>query len=89
MPPDANAAGGPVTLHLTERVPRVYGLTPADVEFLLAEHRTRPRLVPTARPGYYRLTSLGHVGTLVAPHCRLVIQPKVPLLEVPGTRMTA
>jgi 5-methylcytosine-specific restriction enzyme subunit McrC len=77
MAPDA---GPPVpTFVLTERVPGECDLTPADVAFLLAEHGTRLRLLPTARPGRYRLTSLGHVGVIVAPNCRLILKPKVPL----------
>jgi 5-methylcytosine-specific restriction enzyme subunit McrC len=67
------------TLTLIERRPRDCRLTPADVEFLLAEHSTHLELLPTARRGRYRLTPAGHVGVIVAPHCRLVIRPKVPL----------
>jgi 5-methylcytosine-specific restriction enzyme subunit McrC len=70
------------TLTLTERVPRVCRLAPADVRFLLAEHRAHLRLMPTGRRDRYRLTALGHVGVVVAPTCRLVIRPKVPLANL-------
>jgi 5-methylcytosine-specific restriction enzyme subunit McrC len=67
------------TLTLTERRPHECRLTPPDVEFLLAEHCTHLELLPTARRGRYRLTPGGYVGVIVAPRCRLVIRPKVPL----------
>jgi 5-methylcytosine-specific restriction enzyme subunit McrC len=67
------------TLALTEWRPRDCRLTPADVEFLLAEHRPHLELLPTGRRGRYRLTPGGYAGVIVAPHCRLVIRPKVPL----------
>lgn len=67
------------TFILTERVAAECRLAPADVEFLLDRHRAHVRLAPTGRPECYRLTPTGHVGTIVAPSCRLVIRPKVPL----------
>jgi 5-methylcytosine-specific restriction enzyme subunit McrC len=69
----------PPTWVLKERVPAVGWLAPADVAFLLTEHRAHVRLAPTRRPGRYRLTPTGHVGTIVGPSCRLVIRPKVPV----------
>jgi 5-methylcytosine-specific restriction enzyme subunit McrC len=67
------------TVVLTERVPHVCRLAPADVEFLLRHHRGRVEVVPTGRRRRYRLTSAGYAGVLVAPTCRLVVRPKVPL----------
>jgi 5-methylcytosine-specific restriction enzyme subunit McrC len=67
------------TLTLIERIPRECRLTPADVEFLLAEHHTHLELLPTGRRGRYRLTPGGYAGVIVAPHRRLLIRPKVPL----------
>jgi 5-methylcytosine-specific restriction enzyme subunit McrC len=67
------------TYLLTERIGAECRLTSADVDFLLAEHRTHVELVPTNRRQHYRLTPAGHVGTLLAPSCRLVIRPKIPV----------
>src|SRR5437763_1111995 len=73
-----HAAAPARTVVLTERVPHVCRLAPADVEFLLRHYRGRVEVVPAGRRRY-RLTSAGYAGTLVAPTCRLVIRPKVPL----------
>jgi 5-methylcytosine-specific restriction enzyme subunit McrC len=54
-------------------------LAPADVEFLLAEHRPQVDLAPTRQRGCYRLTPTGHVGTILGPKCRLLILPKIPV----------
>jgi 5-methylcytosine-specific restriction enzyme subunit McrC len=70
------------TYRLTERVAAECPLTPADVEFLQAHHRGHVRLAPTGRPGCYLVTPLGHVGTLVGPDCRLLIRPKIPLINL-------
>jgi hypothetical protein len=67
------------TLVLTERTPAACRLSPADVDFLLAEHRGHVEVLPTRRRGRYRVTPAGHVGVIVAPHTRLVIRPKVPV----------
>ena len=67
------------TLVLTERTASRCRLSAADVDFLLAEHRGHVELLPTRHRGRYRLTPTGHVGTIVAPHSRLVIRPKVPV----------
>jgi 5-methylcytosine-specific restriction enzyme subunit McrC len=67
------------TYALTERIGRECRLTPADVDFLLAEHRPHIELAPTGRRGHYQLTPAGHVGTIVCPTCRLVIRPKIPV----------
>jgi 5-methylcytosine-specific restriction enzyme subunit McrC len=67
------------TLRLTERVPDDCRLSPADVDFLLAAHRAHLDLTPTGKRGIYRLTPTGHVGTIVARTCRLVIRPKIPV----------
>jgi 5-methylcytosine-specific restriction enzyme subunit McrC len=69
-------------LTLTERVPLVCRLAPADVAFLLARHRRHVEVLPTGRAGRYRLTAAGHVGVVAAPTCRLVLQPKIPLRNV-------
>jgi 5-methylcytosine-specific restriction enzyme subunit McrC len=74
-----NQTALPRTYTLTERVAGECRLTAADVEFLLAGHRTHLRLAPTGRRGRYRLTPTGHVGTIVGPDCRLVIRPKIPV----------
>jgi 5-methylcytosine-specific restriction enzyme subunit McrC len=73
------AASPARTVVLTERVPHVCRLAPADVELLLRHLRGRVEVVPTGRRGRYRLTSAGYAGVIVAPACRLVIRPKVPL----------
>ncbi len=68
-----------ITLRLTERTTTDCRLSPDDVDFLLAAHRAHVRVLPTRRRDVYRLTPLGHVGTLVAPNCRLLIRPKIPV----------
>jgi 5-methylcytosine-specific restriction enzyme subunit McrC len=70
------------TLVLTERVPHVCSLHPEDVEFLVAGHRRHLELLPTGRRHRYRLTTTGVAGLIVAPHCRLVIRPKIPLANL-------
>ncbi|HEY7425713.1 MAG TPA: hypothetical protein VH682_15900 [Gemmataceae bacterium] len=70
------------TLILTERVPHVARLAPADVAFLLEHHRGHVEVLPTGRRDRYRLMALGCVGVLVAPTCRLVIRPKIPLANL-------
>lgn len=70
------------TLVLTERIGRVCRLAPADVAFLLAHHRAHLELVPAGPRHRYRLTPAGHVGVIVAPTCRLVIHPKIPLANI-------
>ncbi len=67
------------TLYLTERVPQHCRLLPADVSFLLRCHRGRLEVAPTGRRSVYHLTARGCAGVLVAPGCRLVIRPKIPL----------
>src|SRR5207302_3806309 len=69
----------PRTVMLTERVGTLCRLSPDDVDFLLACHRTHVEVAPTGRRHRYRLTPTGHVGTIVAPHSRLVLRPKIPL----------
>src|SRR5262249_34377999 len=69
----------PPTIVLTERTAAECRLEPDDVAYLLAEHRAHVDLVPTRQPSRYRLTPAGHVGTIVAPGCRLIIRPKLPL----------
>src|SRR4051794_27628875 len=70
------------TLVLTERVSHLCRLAPADVDFLLAEHRAHVELTPTGERRRYRLVAAGHVGVLVTPGCRLVIRPKIPLANL-------
>jgi 5-methylcytosine-specific restriction enzyme subunit McrC len=67
------------TLLLTERLRAECSLSGEDLEFLLAEHGHHLHIVPTRRPSVYRLTPTRLVGLLVAPTCRLVIRPKIPL----------
>jgi 5-methylcytosine-specific restriction enzyme subunit McrC len=70
------------TLHLTERRARCVRLSPVDVAFLLEHHRGRMEVLPSGRRDCYRLMALGCVGVLIAPWCRLVIRPKIPLANV-------
>jgi 5-methylcytosine-specific restriction enzyme subunit McrC len=70
------------SLYLRERVPRECRLGRADVNLLLAEHRPHVEVVPTRRRGCYCLTPTGHVGTIVLPTRRLVIRPKIPLVNL-------
>jgi 5-methylcytosine-specific restriction enzyme subunit McrC len=72
----------PRTLVLTEWVPHIARLAPVDIAFLLEHHRPRMDVRPTGRRDRYRLRALGCAGVLVAPSCRLVIRPKVPLANV-------
>lgn len=72
----------PRTLVLTERVSHVARLPPADVAFLLEQHRGRVEVLPTGRRDCYRVTALGCAGVLVAPSCRIVIRPKIPLANL-------
>lgn len=72
----------PRTLILTERTPHVTRLAPADVAFLLDHHRGRLEVQPTGRRDRYKLTALGCIGVLIAPTCRIVIRPKIPLTNV-------
>jgi 5-methylcytosine-specific restriction enzyme subunit McrC len=69
----------PPTIELTERASRTCGLAAADVDFLVAGHRAHVAVAPTSEAGCFRLTPRGHVGTIAAPGCRLVIRPKIPL----------
>jgi 5-methylcytosine-specific restriction enzyme subunit McrC len=64
---------------LTEHVGSVLRLDLADVAFLQEHHPGRFQLTPTGRRGRIRLVSLGHVGVLDLPRCRLIVQPKIPL----------
>src|SRR5579883_41170 len=72
----------PRTLNLIERRPHIARLAPADVAFLLENHRGHMEVLPTGRRDRYRLTALSCVGVLVAPTCRFVIRPKIPLANV-------
>ena len=67
------------TLMLTERCRSEHTLSGDDLDFLQAEHAHHLRIDPTRQPSRYRLTPTRCVGLLVAPTCRLVIQPKIPL----------
>jgi 5-methylcytosine-specific restriction enzyme subunit McrC len=70
------------TLLLRERIPHECRLSRADVHLLLAAHRPHVEVVPTHRPGRYRLTASGHVGTILLPARRLVLRPKIPLTNL-------
>jgi 5-methylcytosine-specific restriction enzyme subunit McrC len=72
-------SSAPRTLDLTELRPHVARLAPADVAFLLDNHRAHVEVLPTGRRDHYRLTALGCAGLLVGLTCRLVIRPKIPL----------
>jgi 5-methylcytosine-specific restriction endonuclease McrBC regulatory subunit McrC len=72
----------PRTLVLIERQPRIVRLRAVDVAFLLEHHRGQLELLPTGQRDHYRLTALGCAGVLVAPRCRFIIQPKIPLANV-------
>jgi 5-methylcytosine-specific restriction enzyme subunit McrC len=64
---------------LQERRPAVCRLAPADVAMLRAEHRGHLDVLATHHRHHYCLRPTGHVGTILTPHCRLVIRPKIPL----------
>lgn len=64
---------------LRERTASTCILGLADVDYLLALHRRHLKVWPTGKTGCYRLVPAGYVGTIDAPACRLVIQPKIPL----------
>jgi 5-methylcytosine-specific restriction enzyme subunit McrC len=68
-------------IRLTEYAPHDCRLRRADARFLLANHRGRIDAVP-AGGNVWRLTALGVVGVIDAPHSRLVIRPKVPLANL-------
>lgn len=70
------------TWTLTERTPVEVALSADDVDFLLTRHRAAVQLLPTRQPGVFRVTPTGHVGTILAPDCRLVLRPKIPLRNV-------
>jgi 5-methylcytosine-specific restriction enzyme subunit McrC len=70
------------TFRLTERTAADCPLAPDDVDFLLAAHRSHLRLVPTRQRDVFTLTPGGYVGTIVAPHCRLLVRPKIPVRNV-------
>lgn len=72
----------PRTLFLTERRPILARLAPVDVAFLLEHHRGHLEVLPAGPRHRYRLTALGCTGVLVAPACRFVIRPKIPLVNV-------
>ncbi len=77
-----HSLSSPRTLILTERVPHLARLAPSDVAFLLEHHRGHVEVLPTGRHDRFRLTALGCAGILVAPACRFVIRPKIPLVNV-------
>jgi 5-methylcytosine-specific restriction enzyme subunit McrC len=70
------------TWTLTERTAAELPLTAADVEYLLAHHRAHVQLLPTRRPDLFRVTATGHVGSIPAPDCRLVLRPKIPIRNI-------
>jgi 5-methylcytosine-specific restriction enzyme subunit McrC len=70
------------TFQLTERTAAECPLGPEDVDFLLTAHRGHLKLAPTRQRDVYTLTPGGHVGTIVAPHCRLLVRPKIPVQNV-------
>lgn len=69
----------PPTLHLTERTPQIERLSSESLAFLLEHHRSHLEILPTRRSGHYQLRPRGVVGVIVAPDCRLVLAPKLPL----------
>jgi 5-methylcytosine-specific restriction enzyme subunit McrC len=70
---------GVPTFRLRERTAADCRLSPEDVDFLLTAHRSHVQVLPTRQRDVYRLTPAGHVGTIVAPGCRLLIRPKIPV----------
>lgn len=72
----------PRTVTLTERLPRTVRLHRADADFLLARHRAHVEVLPTTERGRYRLTALGHVGSIIAPTVRLWVRPKLPAVNL-------
>src|SRR5579871_6580373 len=72
----------PRTLILTERVPHIARMAPADAAFLIDNHRGHVEVLPAGSRNRYRLTALGCAGVLVAPTCRFLIRPKIPLVNV-------
>lgn len=66
------------TVVLVERRTRDVRLRPADAAFLRERFRGVVEVNPGAGADRYRLTARGVVGTLDAPHARLVIRPKLP-----------
>lgn len=77
-----NSPVQPRTFVLTERRPHITRLHPEEVAYLLEHHRGRLEVLPAGRRDRYRLTALGCAGVLVAPACRFVIRPKIPLANV-------
>lgn len=73
------SASTPITIHLTERAARIVELSPSSVAYLLDRHRYHLQLEPTGLIHQYRLRARGVVGVIVAPDCRLIIAPKIPL----------
>ena len=69
------------TVYLRERTPREVRFAPADAAFLAASHRRHVELVPLTRHTY-QATARGYVGVIVAPHCRVVLRPKIPLTNL-------
>jgi 5-methylcytosine-specific restriction endonuclease McrBC regulatory subunit McrC len=66
------------TVRLTERRSREVRLPVGDVQFLTEYARHLIDVVPTLRPGVFRLTPREVVGWLDAPATRLAVRPKVP-----------
>jgi 5-methylcytosine-specific restriction enzyme subunit McrC len=69
------------TFVLTERVCSPLSLTVDDLVFLHEQH-PHLALVPTPRRGLWLVTPRNRVGVILAPSCRLVIQPKLPFANV-------
>jgi 5-methylcytosine-specific restriction endonuclease McrBC regulatory subunit McrC len=67
------------TLMLTERQATRCSLSGVDLDFLLANHAKHLQIVPTHDNGVFVLRPTRLVGLIVAPTCRLVIRPKLPL----------
>jgi 5-methylcytosine-specific restriction enzyme subunit McrC len=67
------------TILLTERIAVDCQLPGDDVDYLLAQHRPHLDLRPTRTAGRFCITPRDHVGTILTPHCRLHIRPKMPL----------
>jgi 5-methylcytosine-specific restriction endonuclease McrBC regulatory subunit McrC len=67
------------TLLLTERQATRCSLPGDDLDYLLAHHAKHLQIVPTHDNGVFVLRPTRLVGLIVAPSCRLVIRPKLPL----------
>jgi 5-methylcytosine-specific restriction enzyme subunit McrC len=67
------------TVLLRERTPRVVRLHREDALFLAEHHTAHLDLLPAGPKQLWRITPRGVAGVILAPRCRLIVRPKVPL----------